>query len=186
MSPTPSQTSYYTSLRNRAETLSTTLDVPTIEQFAGLSVPEASKAIDAVKAVLAQPVSAPVEQAPASFHVHPGIYTVLGDGGARRTFRVAVQPSDSSFAAGQVILSFLAGADNDSDYVGFAFISGSSLRVWKRYTEAADLIEMGNRLMSDPDSALVSKNCARCGRTLTTPESIRSGFGPECVRKGLR
>ena len=24
-------------------------------------------------------------------------------------------------------------------------------------------------------------SCARCGRTLTVPESIKSGFGPECV-----
>ena len=27
--------------------------------------------------------------------------------------------------------------------------------------------------------------CARCGRRLTTPESIESGFGPECVKKGV-
>ena len=25
--------------------------------------------------------------------------------------------------------------------------------------------------------------CGRCGRTLTVPESIESGFGPECVKK---
>lgn len=25
--------------------------------------------------------------------------------------------------------------------------------------------------------------CARCGRRLTTPESIESGFGPECIKK---
>jgi len=24
--------------------------------------------------------------------------------------------------------------------------------------------------------------CGRCGRTLTVPESIASGFGPECIR----
>jgi hypothetical protein len=23
--------------------------------------------------------------------------------------------------------------------------------------------------------------CGRCGRTLTVPESIESGFGPECI-----
>jgi hypothetical protein len=26
-------------------------------------------------------------------------------------------------------------------------------------------------------------NCARCGRTLTTPESIQKGIGPECSKK---
>lgn len=25
--------------------------------------------------------------------------------------------------------------------------------------------------------------CARCGRTLTVPESVESGFGPECIKK---
>lgn len=25
--------------------------------------------------------------------------------------------------------------------------------------------------------------CARCGHKLTTPESIESGFGPECIKK---
>jgi len=25
--------------------------------------------------------------------------------------------------------------------------------------------------------------CGRCGRTLTVPSSVESGFGPECVRK---
>jgi hypothetical protein len=30
---------------------------------------------------------------------------------------------------------------------------------------------------------LFSSNCGRCGRELTVPESIKSGFGPECVGK---
>lgn len=25
--------------------------------------------------------------------------------------------------------------------------------------------------------------CGRCGRKLTTPESVKNGFGPECVKK---
>jgi uncharacterized metal-binding protein YceD (DUF177 family) len=25
--------------------------------------------------------------------------------------------------------------------------------------------------------------CGRCGRPLTVPESVRSGFGPECIGK---
>lgn len=26
-------------------------------------------------------------------------------------------------------------------------------------------------------------SCGRCGRTLTVPESIQSGYGPECIRR---
>jgi len=28
-----------------------------------------------------------------------------------------------------------------------------------------------------------STNCARCGRKLTVPISVHSGFGPECIKK---
>ena len=27
--------------------------------------------------------------------------------------------------------------------------------------------------------------CGRCGRTLTTPESVKLGIGPECAKKGV-
>jgi hypothetical protein len=29
-------------------------------------------------------------------------------------------------------------------------------------------------------------SCARCGKKLTVPESIESGFGPECVKLGVK
>ena len=34
-----------------------------------------------------------------------------------------------------------------------------------------------------PCEFLKSTKCARCGRELTTPESIESGFGPECEKR---
>lgn len=39
-----------------------------------------------------------------------------------------------------------------------------------------------DKLYDKPDNLLVfhEGRCARCGRKLTTPESIKSGYGPEC------
>lgn len=181
----PRQIGYYESLYAQA-TGAAAAGLPTPSEFVTLSVSAASQAIDAAKVAVTESRAArPAAPKTSSFKVHPGVYTVVGESG-RRTFRVSVQPSDAKFAAGQVILSYLAGADNDSDYVGFAFIDDRGLHVWKRYTDSKDLIGLAESLVADPSSALVSKNCARCGRTLTTPESISAGFGPECVSKGLR
>lgn len=159
-----------------------------LDQFVTLDKRAASaridKALATLKGLKAQAPAAPAAPAPATFHVHPGVYTVVTPEG-RRTFKVEVQASDAKFAPGQVIISYLAGADNDSDYTGFGFIVGNTVRPWKRYADSP-LLSFAAALMADPDAALVSKNCARCNRTLTTPESITAGLGPECVKKGLR
>lgn len=117
--------------------------------------------------------------------VHPGIYTVESEAG-RRTFKVEIQASDASFAPGKTILSFLSGQDNTSDYTGFAFLTGTTVRPWKRFADSTELLGFAHQLVADPEAALVAKHCARCARVLTTPESIRQGLGPECVKMGLR
>ena len=162
-----------------------------IEAFPGRTRSDASASIDralnTLKGLKAQaPAPAPAAApAPTTFHVHPGVYTVESATG-RRTFKVEVQASDAKFAPGQVIISYLSGADNDSDYTGFGFVVGSTVRPWKRHAGSTELLAFASLLMADPDAALVSKNCARCNRTLTTPQSIKDGLGPECVKHGLR
>src|SRR5882672_9405186 len=42
------------------------------------------------------------------------------------------------------------------------------------------------KLINGPDNHIEiwhSGSCGRCGRTLTVPESVLSGFGPECINK---
>ena len=189
---TTSQITLFTRLTNEIAALDPTLAEPAKiaqEQFPARTVAEASiritRAIETVKALkLAAPVVKPAPVAPV-FHVHPGIYTVVSPEG-RRTFKVEVQASDAEFAPGKVIVSFLSGQDNDGDYTGFAFLIGSELRVWGKHKGATELIRFAQQLVADPDAALVAKHCARCGRTLTVPSSIASGYGPECGQKGLR
>lgn len=38
------------------------------------------------------------------------------------------------------------------------------------------------KTLPDACKFYMSGRCARCGRILTTPESIESGFGPECIK----
>lgn len=116
--------------------------------------------------------------------VWPGTYTVPSDEG-HRTFRVRTQAQDADFAPGAILVDYLAGPDNENDFRGFAFLKGGKLVVWKRFREGhTGLIEAAERLVADPDAALVSKSCLRCGRKLTTPASLERGIGPECAEKG--
>jgi hypothetical protein len=42
---------------------------------------------------------------------------------------------------------------------------------------------IGKREMPSNLEVWHAGSCGRCGRTLTVPESIKSGFGPECITK---
>jgi hypothetical protein len=156
-----------------------------IAKFPNFSKRTASGRIDRVIASLKK---ARAEQPPAvepEFAVWPGTYTVETETD-RRTFRVSVQPSDAKFAPNSVIIEVLNGPNNTEDFTGFAFLDGKTLRPWKRFKDASDLLEFAQRLVDDPEAALVAKHCARCGEVLTVPESIRRGYGPVCARKGVR
>jgi hypothetical protein len=116
--------------------------------------------------------------------VWPGTYTVPTDEG-HYTFRVRTQAQDADFAPGAVLVDYLSGRDNESDFRGFAFLKGGKLVVWKRFREGhTGLLEAAQRLVDDPDEALVAKGCLRCGHKLTTKASLELGIGPECAGKG--
>lgn len=118
--------------------------------------------------------------------VWPGRYTVETDDG-HRTFEVRRQDSDATFAPGKLILSYLSGSDNTSDYTGFAFIDvDGSLRVWRRFSDNAALLKDAAQFLANPEAALAVAFCGRCHADLTVPESIKLGFGPTCAKKGLR
>jgi hypothetical protein len=118
---------------------------------------------------------------------YDGIYTVETDE-RHYTFRVRTQASDADFAPGKVVVQFLSGPDNESDYTGFAFINDErKLAPWKRYrTEgSAKMVAAAEQLLADPEAALVAAHCRRCHRVLTVPASVHAGLGPECSKKGI-
>lgn len=118
-----------------------------------------------------------------------GYYTItLPDGGAHVTIRIS-----DDFRAGSVakIAGYLAGADNEHDYINFAFIDGGQVRPWSRFRNGyvrqanAAAVVAGSADRADLALAFAqaSGRCARCGRTLTVPASLHAGYGPDCYAK---
>lgn len=136
--------------------------------------------------------------------IHNGLFTLYNPAtGGHRTFRLRTwNRADGTRAR---VLGVLMGTNNEEssdDYVDFAFLrdAGSSAEtggfaVWKKWRGIGDYEALARVLWSmltegpggpyarQGVTIRVSKRCVRCNRTLTTPESIRDGIGPECAGK---
>lgn len=128
---------------------------------------------------------------------HNGKFTIQNrTTGEHRTFRVKTQKSDASFAPGKRIVSLLTGTDNENSYTGFAFLEVDGPVVWTKrrgvhgtksaYEYYADMlwtlvVDGGFSPYADRYTLQVETVCRVCNRTLTEPESIRTGIGPICA-----
>lgn len=93
---------------------------------------------------------------------------------------------------GKRIISLLVGPDNNTSYSGFGFVDDfDGIRVWRRHSGSKTMIWIARFIAAkfsgqDFDhpglELLVEKRCIRCNRRLTTPESIKAGIGPECIK----
>lgn len=120
-------------------------------------------------------------------------FTVTNPQGVHYTFKIS-RPRNAEPTC-PLFVSLLSGADNVSDYtyVGILTDAGavkltrksrlleSSLPV-KVIRWALNEIKAGRQLPKGYTCQHEGK-CCRCGRMLTTPESIDSGIGPECASK---
>lgn len=115
--------------------------------------------------------------------------------GTHRTFRIKTQKNDANFAPGERILSLLTGPDNESSYTQIGFVKPASFRhpngrviLWRKYrTEQYEALV---RVLQYPDHFRslgceyhFDGTCRVCNRSLTNPESIKSGIGPKCAGK---
>jgi len=121
--------------------------------------------------------------------------------GVRITFRVQrAQQTGSDPRPTPYFVSWLTGPDNTKDYVyaGLMVTDESTGHLKLRLTaksKAGDgapcvrgfrwLLGMVNRGFDLAEKADVDPEgqCARCGRALTVPESVRTGLGPACARR---
>lgn len=118
------------------------------------------------------------------------IFTVVIADGSHVTLKI--KAGTERFGAGKQVVSFLSGSDNESDYTGFAFLTGRTVSVWSRFrnNDNSRIIEAINFLVNPETDALAagkryaleSGKCCVCNRTLTVPESIENGIGPECAK----
>lgn len=121
------------------------------------------------------------------------------------TYTVVLGESDSAYVTlrlrngdwaegkpkGTQVIEYLAGPDNTLDFVGFGFVIGNQLQVWKRFagneklaTAASVLLELPTEVQGEAREAYAMRSgrCARCGRVLTVPASLHRGVGPECAK----
>jgi hypothetical protein len=110
--------------------------------------------------------------------------------GERRTFKVAQKEG----AEGFYFVSLLNGPDNTSDYryLGAMFTGRENGKLgWKLNRqgwapEAGAAFGWVVKVLNGQTDASQAEfwhegRCGRCGRALTTPESIASGIGPVCA-----
>ena len=115
--------------------------------------------------------------------------------GTRFTYKIA-QPKDLRDPSKPIwFVSLLSGTDNESDYnyLGQIYADGRyqhgrRARIGED-APAARAFHWFWQSVQHPDGEKALKlievwhegRCGRCGRKLTVPESIASGFGPECI-----
>jgi hypothetical protein len=126
-----------------------------------------------------------------------GTITVVLTNGKHFTYRLETVRRGS--LEGKRIVSLLVGPDNSRSYKGFGFLNKDEredstthgmtfIHVWRKCNteafnkHAAILCGMADEHV---DKFLQSGKCLKCGRKLTTPESITAGIGPVCAGRGV-
>lgn len=108
----------------------------------------------------------------------------------RFTYKIRQKDETSPF-----FVSVLSGPSNETDYqyLGFipradrgTLIAGSKGLPGAKSFKALSwaLSQLSGARIPEKLSIFHEGRCCACGRKLTTPESILSGIGPECAKKG--
>lgn len=125
------------------------------------------------------------------------IFTIVSRStGNRFTYKISRSKDNRMF-----FVALLNGADNTSNYGYLGFIRAQNPKVFHHGRERAcagidaqsvkafswfwkNSVFPYNGVRSDAVEVYHCGHCGRCGRLLTVPESIESGMGPECSKKG--
>ncbi len=112
------------------------------------------------------------------------------------TFKVTSKPDRINPEKKIRFLNMLTGPDNTADYTYLGLLKDSGkvqLTRASKMTEDSYPVKLANRVLTrvmSGDTAAITEagfdvhhegRCCRCGRPLTTPESIKRGIGPECA-----
>ncbi len=117
------------------------------------------------------------------------ITLVSGATGARFTYRIHSK-EDAVGDRTPHFVSVLTGSNNQNDYrflgtifEGDTFRHGKRSRVTREAPSALAFAWLWRNLDSDKCELWHAGACSRCGRQLTTPESIAQGLGPVCATR---
>lgn len=122
-----------------------------------------------------------------------GTYTLINiEKKTHRTFRIYTVRKGK--LEGKRIIGILAGPDNVTNYISFAFLNDDdTFHIWKKHLAKKKYAQCLSILISlmieeeksryhDRVEVKLSKHCLRCNRKLTVPQSIADGIGPECIK----
>lgn len=112
--------------------------------------------------------------------------------GARFTYRISAAPDGAAHFVG-----LLNGPDNTTDYQYLGRISRGVFWVGRKVPRPGDISRdapsarafdwtwraIARGVLPEQLEIWHEGRCGRCGRRLTVPSSIESGFGPECINK---
>lgn len=131
--------------------------------------------------------------------VHDGMVTIHNPAtGNHRTFRVRTQADGAKFAPGRRVVSLLTGPNREDpeSWQSFGFVEtdrngdgdgGAYVRVWRKFDTATGAYPTFAKMLANPKlwaakgaEYFVETRCRRCGRPLTTKESVTTGLGPVC------
>lgn len=106
--------------------------------------------------------------------------------GGRFTFRIRVSEPSPKYPNPVHFVDVLSGPNNEADYtyIGFVGERGRFIPSRKVSIDAPSVKAFSWfwTHVADPSPVEVfhEGRCGKCGRTLTTPESIETGLGPVC------
>lgn len=110
--------------------------------------------------------------------------------GAHFTYRIQAPKERREGQAEVHFVKYLAGPDNEGDYQYLGMVIGRQKLVRTRASRVTEQAPVFQALtytlahLTAGDLAGVDAyhegRCGRCGRALTVPESVATGYGPEC------
>jgi len=118
-----------------------------------------------------------------------GTWTVKSPSGEHRTFKISTWKKELANGVEKRSVGLLIGQDNENDFLSFGFVNGDRINVFHKfrgtqYEKLAraleDLFSASSRLMERGMQIEGAACCRRCNRKLTHPESLETGYGPEC------
>lgn len=121
----------------------------------------------------------------------------VGNEHRRYTFKIVKKELPRGEGRQQMYFAYiLTGPDNMGDYTYLGVVDPFKLTCrpsrkskFERGSEPFVAINWAMRMVAEGrqapgDSLIIHEGrCARCGRRLTVPESVKSGFGPECASR---
>ncbi len=122
------------------------------------------------------------------------VFTLVSERtGARYTFKAKKADPDPRYPASWYIF-LLTGPDNEEDYTYLGIMGeNGNLKLTKKSAYTTDsgpvralawtLYRLAIAGVCPGVEVWHASRCGRCGRTLTVPTSIETGFGPECSSK---